>query len=103
MSELTVFLRKEGFGPELDALEGLGKTVAGLVSGTPAIQSVETTAIDDLGALVSKAVVGAVGRVFPGATSIANALAEPLVQAVEADVGKFVGAAGTTTPVGNAG
>lgn len=97
MSDLTVFLRKEGLGPALNAVEGVEASIKSVIAASPAAANAEVVAIEDVGTAIETAVLGVIGRAFPGATALAPAILTPLIQSVEAVAEKILGA-GTTTP-----
>lgn len=97
MSELTVWLRKEGLGSVLDALEGVEAKVVTAVQSNPQAVAGETIAIEDAGNMVKAAFIGAVSKAFPGATQIATAIVTPAVTAGEKIAETILGI-GTTTP-----
>lgn len=98
MSDLTVWLRKEGLGPELNAIEGIEASIKSVLSASPTAQQGEVTAITDVGTVVQNTVVGVITKAFPGATSIANEILSPLLTAVEKVAETIVGAGTTTAP-----
>lgn len=99
MSELTIFLRKEGLGGVLDALEGIESKVVTNVQANPAEAQGATVAIDDAAEAVKNAFLAGVTKVFGADVStLASGLVSPIVAAVETVASEVLGTAGTTAP-----
>jgi hypothetical protein len=84
MSQLTVWLRAHGLGGALNAFEGVEGTVVSAVQANPQIQTLETTAVADVGTAAQNVIVGVFNKVTPGAGQVAKEVSDPFLVALEA-------------------
>ena len=90
MSDLTVFLRDIGLGSVVDATDGVEADIKTAIADSPAVTGFETQTVDALGTAVQATVVGAIGTVLPGATTVAAEVTTPLLAGIEAFVLHFL-------------
>lgn len=103
MSKLTVYLRGHGLGPALDAVEAVEKEIGTALPADVAAKLKEAlsqvranapvvgvTAIETLGSMVGKLVVGALSKQYPGLTHVADDVMAPIIREVESILVKYI-------------